>query len=124
MIDDAPAENAGTGLPYSFRDRNKSKEIQQKVFTTFQPSKMETFDSIKPMKHIPHEKYEKLKKKYDRMREKKAQSVLDSYSNQLQRVMLKLPFDKLCPPFHQSIITSSLNNKIGRRNSNRMPVDG
>ena len=61
---------------------------------------METFDSIKPMKHIPHEKYEKLKKKYDRMREKKAQSVLDSYSNKLQRVMLKLPFDKLCPPFH------------------------
>ena len=27
VIDSAPAEAAGTGLPYSFRDRNKSKEI-------------------------------------------------------------------------------------------------
>ena len=43
------------------------------------------------MKHIPHEKYEKMKKKYERMREKKAQSVLDNYSEKLQRVMLKMP---------------------------------
>ena len=43
------------------------------------------------MKHVPHEKYEKMKRKYERMRDKKAQSVLNTYSDKLQRVMLKMP---------------------------------
>ena len=90
MIDDTPTENAGTGL-HSFRDRNKSKEIQHSAFTTYQPNKVETFGQIKPMKHIPHEKFEKMKRKYDRMREKRAASVLNTYSDKLQKVMETLP---------------------------------
>lgn len=38
-------------------------------------------------------------RKYDKMREKRAQSVLNNYSPQLQKVMETLPFDKLSPPF-------------------------
>ena len=38
-------------------------------------------------------------RKYEKMREKKAQSVLNNYSPKLQKVMETLPFDKISPPF-------------------------
>ena len=87
MIDDTPAEQAGVGLPYTFRDRNKSKEIQHLAFTIYQPSHVTTFDQIKPIKHIPHENLEKVKRKHERLREKRASSVLNTYSDKLAKVM-------------------------------------
>lgn len=39
MIDTSPAEKAGVGSYTSFRDRDKSKEIQHEAFSTFSPSK-------------------------------------------------------------------------------------
>ena len=99
MIDSTPAEKGGVGLQYTFRDRDKSKEIQHKAFSMYSPSRIKTFDQIKQVKQIPHEKLDKVMRKYEKMREKKAQSVLNNYSPKLQKVMETLPFDKISPPF-------------------------
>ena len=120
MIDDTPTETAGVGIPYSFRDRNKSKEIQHEAFTTFQPSHISTFDQIKPMKHIPHEKFDKMKRKYERLREKRATSVLNTYSEKLAKVMETLPFDKLSPPFRSSVANVAVSNKFNKRRNTSM----
>ena len=103
-------------MPYSFRDRNKSKEIHHSNFTTYQTSHIATFDQIKPVKHIPHEKFEKMKRKYERLREKRATSVLNTYSDKLAKVMETLPFDKLSPPFRSGV--ASVSTKFDRRRNN------
>ena len=53
MIDAAPAESKGTGPGFTFRERERSKEIQLQAFSMFSPSKVSTFGEIKREKHIP-----------------------------------------------------------------------
>ena len=44
FIDNEPAETQGVGLKVVFRERNRSKEIQNDAFTLYSPKKAETFD--------------------------------------------------------------------------------
>ena len=46
----------------------------------YSPSKIKTFDEIKQEKYIPHEKVDRMQRKYERLREKRANSVLSTYS--------------------------------------------
>ena len=46
----------------------------------YSPSKIRTFDEIKHQKHIPHEKVAKMQRKYEKLRDKRANSVLSMYS--------------------------------------------
>lgn len=100
MIDNAPGETGGVGLPFEFRQRDKSKDIQKKAFSHFSPSKIQTFDQIKPKRRIPYEKIEKLEKRWEKNRKELANSILTSYSSKLQKVMKTLPMDKLSPPYN------------------------
>jgi len=68
----------------------------------FSPSKVSTFDQIKTVKHIPHEKLAKVQKKYEKGRDKRANTVLSNYSVTLGEVMKTLPMDRLSPPFRHS----------------------
>jgi hypothetical protein len=49
-IDNTPAENSGVGPKFTFRERDREKEIQQQAFSTFSPSKVNTFAEIKVTK--------------------------------------------------------------------------
>jgi hypothetical protein len=102
FIDNTPAENSGVGPKLTFRDRDRSKEIQPQAFSMFSPSKVATFDQIKTVKNIPIEKLAKIQRKYEKGREKRAHTVLSTYSVTLGEVMKTLPMNRLSPPFRHS----------------------
>ena len=50
FIDNTPAVTSGVGHGFTFRSRNREKEIQQQAFSTYSPSKANTFAEIKAVK--------------------------------------------------------------------------
>ena len=61
---------------------------------------------------IPQEKLVRMQRKYERLREKRASSMLSTYSTELQRVMRTLPLHKLSPPFKASGATMISRNQM------------